>query len=79
MVFYLTRTPEGAAQAQALEEAAQWVRRDVGAPEPKRSVNILDVATDESARAASSLIDEIMAAANYTSTTAPWFVINEMP
>src|SRR4051812_15430646 len=42
VVFYLAGSPEAAAQAQAYEEMAQWIRVDGNIPEPRRFVVILD-------------------------------------
>ena len=78
-VFYLTADARQAAVATQIEEDAQWVRHDNGSPEPRRSVQVLDVSTEESAIRAHKLVDDAMAAANFTTTEAPRFVIVELP
>ena len=78
VVFYLATNDQGASLAETYEEMARWVRYDNGWPEPQRSVVILDASSEEKAHAAYKLIEEAMAAANFTDSQAPTFVIAEL-
>ena len=79
VVFYLASSPEGAALANSYEEMGQWIRIENHAAEPPRSVQILDVSSEAGAMRAKNLMDDMMAASNFTSDETPRFVVVEMP
>ena len=78
VVFYLAGSAAQAAYATQIEEEARWERHDSNVPEPRRSVHILDASTEQEAAKANKLVDDAMAAANFTSTEAPAFVIRDL-
>ena len=71
VVFYLAATDAQVADADAFEATSAFERTLVNALEPNRSVNLLMVRTPEEEVKAAILIDEAMAAANFSDRDPP--------
>jgi hypothetical protein len=79
VAFYLVADKAAAEQAQAYEEMAQWIRHDSRVLEPNRSVVTLAAGSDAEYILAQSLIDDAMAAANFSDTNpAPSFSVVDL-
>ncbi len=79
VVFYLVSSDVQAAKAQEYEDLAQWVRYGIGVPEPSRSINVLQAASAQQEASALLLIDQTMAAVNFTSgQEAPTFQVVDL-
>jgi hypothetical protein len=76
VVFYLVGNTAQAAEATRIEEDARWIRHDNNVPELKRSVHILDASSEQESAKAYRLIDDAMAAANFSDNyPAPSFTV----
>jgi hypothetical protein len=79
VAFYIVADQAGAAQVQAMEEHAQWVRYGSGVEEPNRSIVTLFAGTADEHSHALGLIDNAMAAGNFSdSNPAPRFSVVDM-
>jgi hypothetical protein len=79
VTFYLVADEAAASAVRMQAEMAQWIRPDNGVPEAPGSRIVLVAGTPEEQARAQHLIDDAMAAANFTdSSPAPTFTVVDL-
>jgi hypothetical protein len=78
VIVYLVASPAQEEEIRRAEELAQWVRHDSGVMQPDRDLMFLKASTPADEAEAQDIINDMMAASNFVSTTPPTFSIIDM-